>query len=605
MTLESAKLVAAAVLPAIAILLALNWRGRPWGVVAMAVLVGAVAGIPAYHLEKLLTVEPWQINKNFGVLFCFAMFVAGMVEESCKFVAFYAGPGRSKWFGEEYDGILFAGAIATGFATAENVMYVAHGGMGTAWARAFTAVPLHAACGVIMGAYLGLARTRKSVRWNDANLPLTGLGLAILLHGVYDVFAFTTSKLSYGLCFLVVGLAVGWSIWRCREARRRSPSFGGRMLATPPPLWSGPLRLPAAPMGRNPWIAGSLGFIPGVGQLYNGERTKAVVFMVIAAFNLALYYLAYFFVFHPVETLKRLMALGIVPALDSPEQIVAAVEQKWMLVPILLGLVIIWEVVGALDAFLSARQRSIRPQALSVRRSFASHGFGSSYVVHLIAVFLLVFAPIIVDEVHAQAQRKGDTNAAGAKANGEQAGTQSDQQWRLTWVGTPVRIDGWNDQLEGTAKGSEGLKPGAQMKEDPRRGPGMVKVAQRGIPGVPKGEDKSYNEYLSSQIRRNDGDAIYFRYVPPHVWTVVHYTIGRDGSLLNASLVKTSGTPDEAARALQVVRNAAPYAPLPGSASRIEVTELFWSTNGAWFEPGTLEERLSREPDGRVIDPIE
>lgn len=610
---DMVKLVAAAVVPSAVILALLNLRfdgrglraGRPWSIVLLAFAMGALSSFPAYYMEKLLTVTPWSF-KNFGVLFAFAMIVAGMVEESCKFVAFYLGPRRSRWFAEEYDGILLVAAVSLGFATLENIVYVREGGLATAYTRAFTAIPLHACCGVLMGSYLGMARARKSVRWSDANLPLSGLLAAVALHGMYDVLAFhDASVISQWALIALLGVAGVWCIRRARQARARSIAFGGRWLAVPPPLGASQMHLTPAPVGRNPYAALALGFLPGAGQLYNGERTKAMLFFLVACINLALYYLAYFFVYKPLDALDWLKWLGVLPTVVmTPEEFARAIEQKWMLVPILLSMVLTWEVIGAFDAYCAARQRWQRPQAYSVRRSFASHGFGSSYVVHLIVVFMIVFVPVLREASGASGDRNGKDGGGQqqAKEKGKKEGEAGDS-WQLTWVGAPVRLDGFDPtKIEGTADGDSKLKPGDRPLPTAQKGPGLVKIQPgQQKSGKVKGEGKSYDEYLSAQIRRNDGDSHYFKHVPRGVWTVVRYLIDKDGNLLDAQLVKTSGTIDEAERALDVVRNAAPYAPLPGVANRIQVTELFWSQNSVFFTPGSLEDKLSHYPDGRYI----
>jgi len=605
MTVEKALLVLAALVPAVAILVALNWRGRPWSVVMGAVALGGMAGFPAYWIERFLTVAPWEFS-NFGVLFVFAMVVAGMVEESCKFAAFWIGPGRTRWFAEEYDGILFAGAVSIGFAAVENVVYVVEGGFTTAWVRAFSAVPLHAACGILMGSYLGASIARKRVGWTDANLPLSGLLMAVALHGLYDTVAFTDGNVvSAALLGLLLLVSAGWCVRQVRATRRRSPSFGGVQLRTPPPIWTWPKRIGPVPARRNPWLSAALGLIPGVGQAYNGDRPKALIFGAIGVFNLALYWMVHFLMYQPQQSLQWMEYLGVVPKVAvTPLQFAEAIEARWMLVPILLSMVVTWELAGAVDAYLTASQRYVRPQLFAVRRSFASYGFGSSYVVHLVVVLMLVFVPF-VQEAASGGTRDGDRQAqsdqeGGREGKGDQAVQAGGQQYDLTWVGVPVRIDGWD----------RGKPEGEQHIGDPtprKMGAGGQSAMPRGRPGDrdARGKGVSYNEYLSGQIRYNDGDAHYFRHVSSSVWSVVEYRILKDGTLSYARLLDTSGTPDEGERAVDVIRNASPFHALPGQVSSIKVVELFWSQNVVTFQPGSLEEQLSRLPDGRMILPEE
>ena len=68
-----------------------------------------------------------------------------------------------------------------GFATVENILYVYEGGQVVAWARMFTAVPMHAIFAIIMGYYMGIQKF-----YDKKSYALIGLLYASILHGVYD-----------------------------------------------------------------------------------------------------------------------------------------------------------------------------------------------------------------------------------------------------------------------------------------------------------------------------------------------------------------------------------------------------------------------------------
>jgi RsiW-degrading membrane proteinase PrsW (M82 family) len=111
------------------------------------------------------------------------------------------------------DGIVYGVAAGLGFATIENIFYVfGFGTISTALIRAFMSVPSHAAYGGIMGFYLGMAKSfRLSSKQHERKLILTGLAIAILLHGLYDTIAFTQEGLA-GLVGLLVMTAISWII---------------------------------------------------------------------------------------------------------------------------------------------------------------------------------------------------------------------------------------------------------------------------------------------------------------------------------------------------------------------------------------------------------
>ena len=79
-------------------------------------------------------------------------------------------------FNEPMDGIVYAIMVSLGFATVENIFYVYnHPGqeIQVAIMRMFTAIPLHAVCGVILGYFVGLAK------FSDNREPLLYKGLLL------------------------------------------------------------------------------------------------------------------------------------------------------------------------------------------------------------------------------------------------------------------------------------------------------------------------------------------------------------------------------------------------------------------------------------------
>ncbi len=111
-----------------------------------------------------------------------AFFQAAIPEEVFKFLVLGLAARRAA-FDEPMDGVIYGVAASLGFATLENIVYVANSGFAVALTRAFTAVPSHAFLGAIMGYYVGLATFDRHRRG-----ALLGLALAIpiLLHGLYD-----------------------------------------------------------------------------------------------------------------------------------------------------------------------------------------------------------------------------------------------------------------------------------------------------------------------------------------------------------------------------------------------------------------------------------
>ncbi len=112
-----------------------------------------------------------------------AFVLAAIPEEFFKWVVMVRYARRHSAFDEPMDGLVYGVAASLGFATLENVLYVASGGLSVALMRSITAIPAHATMGAIMGYYVGQAhftpaRTR-ALLWRAYWVPM-------VIHGLYD-----------------------------------------------------------------------------------------------------------------------------------------------------------------------------------------------------------------------------------------------------------------------------------------------------------------------------------------------------------------------------------------------------------------------------------
>jgi RsiW-degrading membrane proteinase PrsW (M82 family) len=135
--------------------------------------------------------------------FFFFLFGVALFEELSKFIAVRVLAYRSRQFDETMDGVIFGIAAGLGFAAVENVFYVLQYGGAVALFRAFVSVPGHAFYGAIMGYYLARAKFDKKP-W----LAVVGLGIAMLLHAIFDTVA-----QSAGLLALIVLPAFVWIVY--------------------------------------------------------------------------------------------------------------------------------------------------------------------------------------------------------------------------------------------------------------------------------------------------------------------------------------------------------------------------------------------------------
>lgn len=179
-----------------------------FGLGVLTVLPVLTIGIPI-HLA-VATVEQPVLASAFE-----ALFVAAIPEEFFKLVVLVLYSMRRQEFDEPMDGIVYGVVASLGFATFENLLYVMDGGTGVAFSRAFSAVPLHAFLGAIMGYYVGQAWKNPGRR---SAFILRGYVIAVFLHAIYDFPLMMMNALGNEgpkLLLALATLAVLVVAWRC------------------------------------------------------------------------------------------------------------------------------------------------------------------------------------------------------------------------------------------------------------------------------------------------------------------------------------------------------------------------------------------------------
>jgi len=169
---------------------------EPKSLIIKSFLFGCLGIIPAIFLELFA-------KGMFSNLFLYVFIGIALVEEGVKYFFLKKYLFNKPDFNEPMDGIVYAVMISLGFATVENIAYVLNNEgqeMNVALIRMFTAIPLHAACGVILGYFVGLAKFSD----NKNILLYKGLFLATLVHALYNYFIF----LGEGFILSIIALAV-------------------------------------------------------------------------------------------------------------------------------------------------------------------------------------------------------------------------------------------------------------------------------------------------------------------------------------------------------------------------------------------------------------
>lgn len=114
----------------------------------------------------------------------FFLLVVGPVEETAKLSALAISSLRQRSFDEPDDGILYGMAVGAGFAAIENITYLAIApDTTTLLSRLCITTPAHMAWSGFAGYHMGLCK------WSPHRGPLMvkGLGIAALLHGLFDI----------------------------------------------------------------------------------------------------------------------------------------------------------------------------------------------------------------------------------------------------------------------------------------------------------------------------------------------------------------------------------------------------------------------------------
>jgi RsiW-degrading membrane proteinase PrsW (M82 family) len=134
-----------------------------------------------------------------------AFVVAGVVEESGKFLVVRKGAYNSPTFIQPEDGLIYSAAAALGFATLENIVYIISFGLQVILLRGIFSNLSHVLFSSLWG--YPLALTKLGIIKNK-NLVYLGLVLAIIAHGAFDFLFFTNSAFTYVVIPVFLGMVV-------------------------------------------------------------------------------------------------------------------------------------------------------------------------------------------------------------------------------------------------------------------------------------------------------------------------------------------------------------------------------------------------------------
>lgn len=216
----------AALLPAIAVMAYVYKKDKaepePVGLVVRVLILGAVSGLVAGFVESIL-LSVFEAAIPPGTLLLIVEYFVGVaaVEEACKYFCLNTVK-HNPAFNYVFDAVVYSVAAAIGFAALENVFYVFEGGLGTAVMRAIFSVPGHAADGVVMGVFYGLARKHElHGRTQQARqFYLLAYLLPVIEHGFYDAALSTESDIMalFAMVFDLAFISIAFALVRKHSA---------------------------------------------------------------------------------------------------------------------------------------------------------------------------------------------------------------------------------------------------------------------------------------------------------------------------------------------------------------------------------------------------
>ncbi len=151
----------------------------------IAALLGALAAVPIAAAELILALPIPNLTDIYLQSAVHALLIAAIPEEVGKFIILTLLVLRHEDFTRPTQAIVLATAVSLGFAGIENALYVAESDTWatTAIARLVSALPMHAATGLVMGYFAARAAVFPHSRgWNIALMLL----VPTALHAAYN-----------------------------------------------------------------------------------------------------------------------------------------------------------------------------------------------------------------------------------------------------------------------------------------------------------------------------------------------------------------------------------------------------------------------------------
>jgi protease PrsW len=180
-----------------------KYKPEPRWLIIRTFLFGMGIAIPVGILETVLYPSSIEINLSFPTAAYVAFVVAGLVEESGKFLVVRTSVYNSPHFEEPADGLVYSAAAALGFASLENILYLVQFGLATILVRGLFSNLAHVVFSALWGyplalTKLGMLKNKSWTYW--------GLVAAMIAHGIFDFLFFTGTSYTWLVIPLFLGM---------------------------------------------------------------------------------------------------------------------------------------------------------------------------------------------------------------------------------------------------------------------------------------------------------------------------------------------------------------------------------------------------------------
>ncbi|HKX30710.1 MAG TPA: PrsW family glutamic-type intramembrane protease [Blastocatellia bacterium] len=179
-------------------------------IVGLTFLLGALSTVPALALN--LIGQDFFLNLFGGTQLSHLMvllFVVGPVEEGMKLLVVYFYTYRRPEFDEPLDGVIYSATSALGFASIENIIYLAQNDPMLVLLRGPLSNPGHALFSAIWGLSLSRAKAAPNLARERFPIIVSGWLAASLFHSLFDILLVASSRLSIVFFALLVGAMIG------------------------------------------------------------------------------------------------------------------------------------------------------------------------------------------------------------------------------------------------------------------------------------------------------------------------------------------------------------------------------------------------------------